>query len=142
MEQILENLNPQVSESGSSPLRIPVYFFHLRWTNGSTAHISYDIEQSINILNAYFEGLFDFYVCGQAQIDHDQFVGMNLTSTDVADLHQIVNMNFPLAQECVKVFLCDLIELGVENPGGYAHDRIQFGTNGAVYYFDPREAIL
>lgn len=140
MEQILANLNPQASGLGSSPIRIPVYYFLLRGDLGSTIHDNYDIEQSINTVNNHFGGLFEFYVCGQEQIDNNQFHVMNLnaSSTDVADLHLYVNLNFPVAQECVKVFFCDGIEWAGGFPGGYAHERFNYGVNGAVYLMDER----
>jgi hypothetical protein len=144
MEQILANLNPQASGSGTSPIRIPVYYFLLRGTNGSTIHGNFDIEQSINTVNNHFDGLFEFYVCGHEQIDIDQFqvLDLNASSSDVGDLHQIVNLNFPVAQECVKVFFCDGIEWGGGFPSGYAHERFNYGVNGAVYLMDERVATL
>ncbi|MBN8678522.1 MAG: hypothetical protein J0M29_09875 [Chitinophagales bacterium] len=144
MEQILANLNPQASGSGTSPIRIPVYYFLLRGTNGSTIHGNFDIEQSINTVNNHFDGLFEFYVCGREQIDIDQFQAMDLnaSSSDVVDLHQIVNLNFPVAQECVKVFFCDVILWAGTTPGGYAHERFNYGVNGAVYLSDERIANL
>jgi hypothetical protein len=144
MEQILANLNPQVSSSGSSPIRIPVFYFLLRQSNGTTSHGSYDIEQSINAVNNHFDGLFEFYVCGQEPIDNDQFnvMNVNASSPDVVDLHQFVNMNYPVSKECIKVFFCDGIEWASGTPGGITFNRIQYGSDGAVYCYDARVSTL
>ncbi len=144
MEQILANLNPPASGLGESPIRIPVYYFLLRGANGATIHGNLDIEQSINTVNDHFGGLFEFYVCGQAQIDNDLFQSMNLSSSssDVADLHQYVNFNFPVAQECVKIFYCDFIEVGGVEYGGYALERLNYGVNGSVFCALPEISTL
>jgi hypothetical protein len=143
MEQILANLNPQVSGSGSSPIRIPVYYFLLRASDGSTNHDNFDIEQVINIVNNHYDGLFEFYVCGQEIINNTQFIALdlNLSSPDVVDLHQLVNSNYPIAKECIKIFYCDYMEIGGGSFPGFTHDRIQNGINGAVYC-SAEEAIL
>lgn len=139
MQQILDTLPQQASSSGSSPIRIPIYYFLLRGDGGSTIHGQHDIEESINIVNFHFDGLFEFYVCGQAQIDDDRFAEMDLnsSSSDVTDLQTYVNLNYPLAQNCIKVFFSDLIELGGEFYGGYAFSRFEYDIDGAVFCVTP-----
>lgn len=144
MQQILDTLPQQASNSGSSPIRIPIYYFLLREDDGSTSHGQYDIEESINTVNFHFNGLFEFYVCGQVQIDDDKFsvMDLNSTSSDFADLHAYVNLNYPLAQNCVKVFFSDGVEWAGGNPGGYAFTRIQHGSDGSVFCQDERVQTL
>jgi len=144
MQQILDSLPQQALSSGSSPIRIPIYYFLLRGAGGSTIHGQYDIDESINIVNFHFNGLFEFYVCGKSNIDDDRFVSMDLDSpsTDFADLHDYVNLNYPVAQKCIKVFFCNLIEWGGGAPGGYAFSRVQNGSDGSVFCSDARVTTL
>ncbi|MDX1911943.1 MAG: T9SS type A sorting domain-containing protein [Saprospiraceae bacterium] len=139
LHAILEQLpqgasfNPQ-----SSPWTVPIWFYHLRRSDGSSAYQNFDPESAISPLNQYFGGLFEFSICGTTNIDDDQFAVMDLSanSPDFADLVATIDLlNQPASESCVRVFLTGEpgIIAGTLFPVGYALDRLQFNENAGIF---------
>lgn len=134
MQQILANLPNDPLVAGGSPFRIPIWFFHIRNGNGGTNHPGYEFESQLVELNQYFDGVFEFTICGSNVINSYEYYDLDLVNEAPA-LHGMVNASYqPVINHCVKVFLVHGIINGIETPNGYAHERFQFNENAAVYF--------
>ena len=134
MEQILANLPDNPIVAGGSPIRVPIYFFQIRESDGSTTHPGFDLNQQMGVINQFFDGILEFYVCGSDFIDSSDYYSLDL-ATEALGLHTYVNANYePTVSHCVKVFLVGPLNNGISSPSGYAHDRIQFNENAAIYF--------
>ncbi|MFN0214912.1 MAG: T9SS type A sorting domain-containing protein [Saprospiraceae bacterium] len=134
MEQILASLPNNPIVASGAPIPISIYFFQIRETDGSTNHPGYDFTQHLGIINQYFDGIFEFSVCGSEFIDSSDYYHLDLV-TEATGLHNFVNANYdPIVSHCVKVFLVRDITVGIRTPAGYTHERFQYNENSAVYF--------
>jgi len=72
---------PQVASASGSPWKIAIWFYHLKHDDGTTNWATFEPEQALGDINQYFDGLFEFSICGKTDINDDEFTAMNL-STD------------------------------------------------------------
>jgi Metallo-peptidase family M12B Reprolysin-like len=134
MEQILANLPNNPIVAGGSPIRIPIWFIQVRTSVGSTNLPGYQIESQMDELNQYFDGVFEFSVCGSSFVDNDDYYNLNL-QTEASVLNGLVDSMYqPNINHCVKVFLVNYLDDGSNGgPSGFAHPRYQYNENAAVY---------
>lgn len=140
IDKIIAQL-PEYSPQGS-PWKIPLWIYHGRSGNGTSIHQNFDSETAIGPLNQYFTGLFEFTICGQTNIDDDQyipFVDLTSGSTDLPHLRSYVTaLNQTNSDHCVRVFLTEGLKTGSTGTiddyrPGYAFNRIEDGTNAAIF---------
>jgi len=139
MQAFLEEIDTSViatvastSIAATSPWRICVWFYHLRYSDGSSDDQDVDPDQFIGAVNTYFSGTFEFVVCGTTNIDNDDYVRLDIgaNSNNLDDLWaEIAALNEPLPENCIRVLMLgggSIHVNGVPMWSGYAHDPLQY----------------
>ncbi|MEQ1746242.1 MAG: T9SS type A sorting domain-containing protein [Saprospiraceae bacterium] len=128
-----ENAVASGSVAADGVWKVGVWFYHLRRTDGTSTKQNPDPNQAIAAVNGYFNGLFEFVVCGSTNIDNDDYYELDL-GTDLNDLWaDIAALNEPASDKCVRVFLLggtSIYSNGVPFANGYGNDPIHYSHPG------------
>ncbi len=121
------------SLAASGLWKIGVWFYHLRYADGTSDHQESDPELLIGEINTFFGGLFEFHICGVTNIDNDDYAQLDIgnTSPDLTNLwNDIESLNEPWSDKCVRVFLLGhkgaVYENGLAAGTGYTHEPLRY----------------
>ena len=135
---ILNSL-PQVvpGTSSSSPWKVCLWLYHLRSSDGASQHSNINVNSILPAINAHFNGLFEFSVCGTTVIDDDRFVSMDVGTTPSSDLNDlnsyIATLNNTQASGCIRVCLSSSVCTGPTCYSGWGINGVNDAQNAGIY---------
>lgn len=124
---------PNPTVAGGTEARVPIWFFHVRETNGTPVSSNIDPAVLISSINDYFNGIFEFSLCGTTNIDNSNWHDLSLASGEQNALNNYAAINAPQSNQCIRVFFCrDIYVSPLFTTAGYT-GLPSVGSQGAVY---------
>lgn len=109
-----QNFIASVSVSGILVPRIPVWVFVLQ-NNGTSFNTLAGAESSIAGANQFFENVFEFTICGSTMVNSSAYY--DLKEADISSMLSLgLSLSPPEADNCLKVFICNSIEIILTGP--------------------------